>query len=71
MSSGAFKNINYKLLVYKFYIYKDDLVLNNLQRLVYNKTQPTQSPDQIELLNRLLFVKLFVSKQRINIKLKN
>ena len=44
MSSGAFKNVTYKLFVYKSYIrfmYKEDLALNNLQGLICYKTQPT------------------------------
>ena len=46
MSSGLFKNVTYKLLVYKSYIfdicmYKQDLALNNKQGLICYKTQPS------------------------------
>ena len=45
MSSGSFKNIVYKVFtnhIYSIYMYKHDLVLNNLQWLIYLKTQPNQ-----------------------------
>ena len=32
--------INYKCLIY---MYKEDLALNNLEELIYHKTQPNQS----------------------------
>ena len=44
MRSGSFKNVIKKLFsnnIYSIYMYKDDLVLNNLQWLIYHKTQPT------------------------------
>ena len=37
MSSDSFKNH-----VYLQYMYKEDLALNNLQGLIYYKTQPNQ-----------------------------
>ena len=30
--------------IYLIYIYKEDLVLNNLQGLIFHKTQPTNQP---------------------------
>ena len=43
MSFGLFKsNITYKLFVYKLYICKQDLALNNPQKLICYKTQPNQ-----------------------------
>ena len=48
MSSGLFKNnFTYKLFIYKSYIfnmtmYKEDLALNNLQRLICHEIQPNQ-----------------------------
>ena len=46
MSSGLFKNvINKKCLqiMYLIYMYKEDLALNNLQRLIcHKKNQPNQ-----------------------------
>ena len=45
MSFGLFKNVFYKLFVYKSYIwymYKPNLALNNLQGLICHKTQPTK-----------------------------
>ena len=39
MSSGLFKNVIYKLCIYKSYMYKEDLVLNNLQGLICHKTK--------------------------------
>ena len=44
MSSGSFKNVIYKMcleIIYLIYIYKD-LALNNLQWMIYHKTQPNQ-----------------------------
>ena len=44
MSSNLFKNIIYKLFFYKsylIYMYKKDLALNSLQRMICHKTQPT------------------------------
>ena len=43
MSSGLFKNVFYKLCVYKLYMYKEDLALNNLQWLICHKTKPNQT----------------------------
>ena len=38
MSSGIFKNVTYQLFIYKYiskvYMYKEDLVGNNLQGLI-------------------------------------
>ena len=53
MSTHLFKNITYKLFVYKSYIYneymyKQDLVLNNQQRLIGHK------PCQQELGDKLI-----------------
>ena len=44
MSSDSFKNVIDKLCVYKAYnnMYKEDLVLNNLQGLICHKTQLNQ-----------------------------
>ena len=42
MSSALFENLNYKLFIYKSYIYKQDLALNNLRALICLKTQPTK-----------------------------
>ena len=40
MSSGSFKSGIYKLSVYKSYnMYKGDLAVNNLYRLICHKTQ--------------------------------
>ena len=47
MGSGSFKKATYKQFVYKSYIlymYKQDLALNNLQRLICYKTQPIKCP---------------------------
>ena len=43
MRSGSFKNVIYKKCISKSYMYKEDLVLNNLQWLIYHKTQPNQT----------------------------
>ena len=43
MSSGSFKNVIYKMcleIIYLIYMYKNDLVLNNLQWFIYHKTKP-------------------------------
>ena len=45
MSSGSFKNVIYKMcleIIYLIYMYKKDLVLSHLQRLICHKTQPNQ-----------------------------
>ena len=42
INSGSFKNVINKLYVYKSYLYKEDLALNNLQWLICHKTQPNQ-----------------------------
>ena len=45
MHSGLFKNIIFKMcleIIYLIYMYKEDLALNNLQWLIYHKTQPIQ-----------------------------
>ena len=44
MSSGSLKNVIYKLFTYKSYqfkicMYQQDLALNNLQGLIWHKTQ--------------------------------
>ena len=42
MRFSSFKNVTYKLFVYKsFNMYKQDLALNNLQELICSKIQPT------------------------------
>ena len=42
MSSDSFKNVTYKLFTYKSYImFKQYLALNNSQKLIFHKTQPT------------------------------
>ena len=46
MSLGSFKNVINKICsqtVYLIYMYKEDLVLNNLQWLICHKTQPNQT----------------------------
>ena len=53
MSSGLFKKV-YKKCVYKSYIfniymYKEDLALNNLQKLICHKTKPNQITNDILL----------------------
>ena len=43
--SGSFKNIVYKMclqIIYLIYVYKENLALNNLQWLIYHKTNPTK-----------------------------
>ena len=43
MNSGLFKNVINKMclqLIYLIYMYKQDLVLNNLQWLICHKIQP-------------------------------
>ena len=43
MSSGSFKNLINKMFakyIYLIYMYKEDLVLNNLQWLICHKTNP-------------------------------
>ena len=43
MISGSFKDIIFKIcleIIYLIYMYKKDLVLNILQKLIYHKTQP-------------------------------
>ena len=42
ISFGSFKDVIYKLCIYKSYVYKEDLALNNLQWLICHKTQPNQ-----------------------------
>ena len=48
MSSGSFES-RYQITdrlqnIYLIYMYKQDLALNNLQGLIYRKTQPTNQP---------------------------
>ena len=47
MNFGSFKNVDYKLLVYKsyifIYVYKQDLPLNNPQGLLCYNAQSTKS----------------------------
>ena len=47
MSSGLFKNITNKSYIWD--IYKEDLTFNNLQWLIYHKTQPNQLPSWLGL----------------------
>ena len=45
MSSGSFKNVIYKMcleILYLMYMYKKDLVLNNLQWLICHKNKLNQ-----------------------------
>ena len=44
MNSGSFKNISKMCLqiIYQIYMYKEDLILNNIQGWIYHKTQPNQ-----------------------------
>ena len=49
MSSGSFKDVIYKMcleIMYLIYMYKNDLVLNNLQWLICHKTKqnPLKGP---------------------------
>ena len=44
-STDSFKNVIYKMClqikyIFNIYMYKEDLALNNLQLLIYYKTQP-------------------------------
>ena len=41
MTTDLFKNFIYNICVYLIYVYKENLVLNNLQKLICHKTQPT------------------------------
>ena len=41
MGTGSFKNVTYNLLVYKVYMYKQDLALNNLYGSKCRKIQPS------------------------------
>ena len=46
MSLGSFKNVIDKIrlqIIYLIYMCKVDLALNNLQWLIYHKTQPNQT----------------------------
>ena len=56
MSVGSLKND------YLIYMYKKDLPLNNLQRLIYHKTKPNQTP-KINILNvkKVLFQTIQIS----------
>ena len=49
MRVGSFKNVAYKLFIYKSYIqyiYKPELESNNLKELIYHKSnQPTYFQD--------------------------
>ena len=43
MSSSSLENVTYKMcleIIYLIYMYKKDLALNNLQRLIYYKIKP-------------------------------
>ena len=44
MSTGKFKNVNYKICPesYLIYMYKKDLALNNQHWLICHKIQPNQ-----------------------------
>ena len=46
MSSGLFKTVIYKSYLFTIYVcmYEQDLALNNVQELIYHKTQPTNQP---------------------------
>ena len=44
MSSESFKNATSKLFVYKSYLDKHDLALDNLQGLICHKNKPTNQP---------------------------
>ena len=57
MRSDSFKNVTYKLFIYKsfelyiyIYIYKQDLTLNNLQGLILYQTQSTNFKNHIHLI---------------------
>ena len=41
------------------YMYKDDLPLNNLQWLIYHKTQPNQKKILMRLPKKLSYIHLF------------
>ena len=46
MNPGSFKNVINKMclqIIYLVYMYKQNLALNNLQGLIYHKTQPKQT----------------------------
>ena len=76
MSSGSFKNVTYKLFVYKLYIfniyiyiyiyiYKQDLALNDLQWLICYKTLPTPKPaaNLVFIKNNTVLESLGVNRQ--------
>ena len=45
MNWGSFKNVINKIslqIIYLIYMYKEDMALNNLQWMIYHKTNPTQ-----------------------------
>ena len=47
MTPGSFENFIYKMcleIIYSMYMYKKDLVLNNLQWLICHKTKPNRVP---------------------------
>ena len=43
MSSGSFKNVSDYSLTNNVYLY-NELVLNNTQRMIYDKTKPNTQP---------------------------
>ena len=45
MSSDEFKNVIHKKFLQIIYIYKRYLILNNLESLIFYKTQPTNLMD--------------------------
>ena len=49
MSSSSFENVIYKIgsqIIYLIYMYKEDLAVNNLQRLNCYKTQVNKQVDK-------------------------
>ena len=51
MVARSFKNVIYKCVdkSYLIYMYKDDLALNNRQRLICHKTKPDLNLDQLTI----------------------
>ena len=50
-------------IIYLMYMYKKDLALNNLQRLIHHKTKLNQTKLQLTLLS-VEFVQLFACSQQ-------
>ena len=58
MGSGSFKNVINKIcleIIYLIYMYKKDLALNNLQRLICHKTKPNKIFSIIIVFIKIIF----------------